>query len=190
MRSLRLDRPSFSETDLHRAGNGLAVIEATPVQVARAVAGLATGFLPRMRLVKSVGDDLYEPQGEPIALPTWSLDLVRNAMAGVISEGSGAGKGLGDDGKLGFKVAGKTGSADYRPMTSGFLRELSLPPGQTPEMRKHTWFIGFFPVEKPTTVLVVYCHDIGVTSSHSAVHVAAQYLKSPELQAYMQGAIR
>ncbi|MFT7487537.1 MAG: cell division protein FtsI/penicillin-binding protein 2, partial [Candidatus Paceibacteria bacterium] len=126
---------------------------------------------------------------ERIELPDWALERVREGMCGVVTVGSAKGKGLGAD-KLGFQVAGKTGSADFRPMTSAYLAQLELPPGLKPQMRKHTWFVSFFPAENPTNVLVVYCHDIGVTSSHSSVYLAAQFLKSPEVQAYMQGAIR
>jgi cell division protein FtsI/penicillin-binding protein 2 len=183
------ERREFSATDLHRAGNGLAVVEATPVQVARAVAGLATGRLPGMRLVRRIDGELVEPTYEDIPLPGTALEVVRRAMAGVVIRGSAHEKGLSAD-ELGFTLAGKTGSADYREMTSAYLRELRLPPGRRPEMRKHTWFMGFFPVEAPRAVVVVYCHDIGVTSSHSATYVAAQFLKSPEVQAFAQGAIR
>jgi cell division protein FtsI/penicillin-binding protein 2 len=185
-----LHEPSeFSRTDLHRAGNGLAVIVATPVQVARAVAGLATGRLPRMRLVRSVDGAPLPATFENIALPEQALQFVRDAMRGVITTGSALGKGL-SRAELGFALAGKTGSADYSPMTPAYLSELRLPPNSRPQMRKHTWFIGYFPAESPTTVVVVYCHDIGVTASHSAVHVAAQFLGTPEVQAYARGAIR
>lgn len=185
-----LAQREFSSTDLHRAGNGLAVIEATPVQVARAVAGLATGRLPGMRLVRQVDGEPVPASYEEVPLSESALDVVRRAMAGVITDGSARGKGLSAE-ELGFRLAGKTGSADYREMKPDFLRELRLPPtGRAPQMSKHTWFIGYFPVEAPTTVVVVYCHDIGVTASHSAVYVAAQFLKSPEVQAYARGAIR
>ncbi len=187
-RSFHLPKP-FSQTDMHRAANGLAVIEATPVQVARAVAGIATGVLPRMRLVQSVGGDAYEAEGEAVDLPRWALERVREAMRGVITEGSGQGKGLSEK-ELNFQLAGKTGSADYKPMSPGYLSELRLPTSKAPEMRKHTWFIGFFPAQRPTTVVVIYCHDIGVTSSHSAVYVASQFLSTPAVQAYVQGAMK
>lgn len=178
----------FTTRDLNYAGNGLTVIEATPVQVARAVAGLATGYLPRMRLVKSVAGQPVPALRERIDLPDWTLERVRKAMEGVITRGSAAGKNL-DVETLGFRVAAKTGSADYRVMSAAYISELVLE-GPNPEMRKHTWFVGFFPAERPTTVLVVYCHDIGVTSGHSSVHVASQFLNSPELQAYMKGAFK
>ncbi|MFT7667402.1 MAG: cell division protein FtsI/penicillin-binding protein 2 [Planctomycetota bacterium] len=179
----------FSATDLHRAGNGLVVLEATPVQVARAVAGIATGYLPAMRLVRRVGDTEIPATFEKVPLPEHNLQIVRDAMVRVINHGNFGVKRLSAE-KLGFQIAGKTGSADYRAMTPAYLRELDVPAGKEPQMRKHTWFIGFFPAQNPTNVVVVYCHDIGVTASHSAAYVAAQFLTSPAVQAYVQGALK
>jgi cell division protein FtsI/penicillin-binding protein 2 len=46
------------------------------------------------------------------------------------------------------------------------------------KLRKHTWVVGFFPVEQPRYVLVVYLHDVSETASHTAVYLAAQFLKT------------
>jgi cell division protein FtsI/penicillin-binding protein 2 len=53
-------------------------------------------------------------------------------------------------------------------------------------MRKHTWLAGWFPAEDPRAILVVYLHDVAYTSSHTAVHVASQFLRSPEVQDYVR----
>jgi cell division protein FtsI/penicillin-binding protein 2 len=179
----------LSVTELDRAGNGLEVVQATPVQVARGLAGLATGRLPVMRLVRAVDGVPLPPVLEPIPLPEAALERVREAMRGVITVGSARDKGL-DEAQLGFALAGKTGSADYLPMTAAYAAQLSGHGQSPPEMRKHTWFAGFFPAEAPRFVVVVYCHDIGVTASHSAVHVASQFLRTPEVQAHVRGGLR
>jgi len=187
--ALREER-EFTTVDLERAGNGLAVVEATPIQVARAIAGLATGRLPAMTLVKSIGGEPVLPGTlEEIPLSRESLEVVRAAMRGVVERGSASGKGLSSE-ELGFTLAAKTGSADYRTMSDAYRAQLRLLDGSRPEMRKHAWFVGYFPYEDPQAVVVVYCHDVGVTSSHSAVHLAAQFLKSPAVQAYARGALR
>lgn len=187
--ALREER-DFTTVDLERAGNGLAVIEATPLQVARAVAGLATGRLPEMTLVKAIGGEPVLPGTlEEIPLSRESLEVVRAAMRGVVERGSASGKGLSAE-ELGFTLAAKTGSADYRTMSDAYRAQLRLLDGSRPEMRKHAWFVGYFPYEDPLAVVVVYCHDVGVTSAHSAVHLAAQFLKSPAVQAYARGALR
>jgi cell division protein FtsI/penicillin-binding protein 2 len=84
------------------------------------------------------------------------------------------GKGLNTN-DLGFELAAKTGSADYHRTEAG-------------DMRKHTWLAGWFPSSAPEFIVVVYCHDTSVTSSHSAVYVASQFLRRPEVQALMQSA--
>lgn len=65
MRSFRRGR-GFRADDLQRAGNGLSVIEGTPMQVARATAGLATGVLPEVRLVEAIGDRAVPPRGRRV----------------------------------------------------------------------------------------------------------------------------
>ncbi len=171
----------FLTQELHKGCNGLELLEATPVQVARAAAGLATGRLPAMRLVRSIGGELVPASYEEVPISEASLEVVRGAMRGVIAQGSASGKGLESE-LLGFDLAGKTGSADYLPMSNAYRAQLNTPSGRTPEMRKHTWFMGYFPAEAPRFVIVAYLHDIGVTSSHSAVYVAGQFLKSPAVQ--------
>ena len=179
------------DVERQRLGNGLSHIDVTPMQVARAYAGLATGSLPDLRLVRASGDEPFRVRSRPLPIEPRHLQRIQSALGDVVAhrDGSAHGKGLGRS-ALGFAFAAKTGSADYLKMTAEYRAQLHFPPEAEPQMRKHTWFVGFFPARAPTTVVVVFCHDIGVTSSHSAVHVAAQFLKSPEVQAYVQGAIR
>lgn len=186
----RLRSPlELSERELGQAGNGLTVIQATPMQAARALAGLATGSLPTMRLVRAVDGEPLPAVAEPLPLDPVGLARVRRAMRSVITEGSGKDKDLGVA-QLGFALAGKTGSADYLEMSAAYRRQLSGHGPGKPEMRKHTWFAGFFPYEEPRFVVIVYCHDIGVTASHSAVHVASQFLRTPEVQAAAREGLR
>jgi hypothetical protein len=58
---------------------------------------------------------------------------------------------------------------------------------QSGKMRKHTWVAGWFPVEDPKAVLVVYLHDVSETASHTAVYVAAQFLRQPAVRAFALG---
>jgi cell division protein FtsI/penicillin-binding protein 2 len=179
----------FLLQELHKGCNGLELLEATPVQVARAAAGLATGRLPAMRLVRAIGGELVPASYEEVPISERSLSVVRGALRGVISRGSASGKGLESE-LLGFDLAGKTGSADYLPMSNSYRAQLNTPSGRSPEMRKHTWFMGYFPAEAPRYVVVAYLHDIGVTSSHSAVYVAGQFLKSPAVQDLVREGMR
>ncbi len=183
------DQREFTLTELHRGGNGLEVLEASPVQVARAVAGLATGRLPAMRLVRAIDGVPVPASFDELPLSQHSLGLVRTAMRAVITKGTAADRGL-ESRLLGFDLAGKTGSADYRPMSNAYRAQLRTPQGRSPEMRKHTWFMGYFPADDPQVVVVVYLHDIGVTAGHSAVYVAGQFLKTPAVQRYAKQVLR
>ena len=115
------------------------------------------------------------------------LTRIRDILRDVVREGSAAGKRL-DAKSLGFILAAKTGSADY--VSEGLvpvdpsapLRAYVFEEGA----RKHTWLAGWFPAEAPAAVLVVYLHDTSTTSSHSAVHVASQFLRTDEVRAFVE----
>jgi penicillin-binding protein 2 len=170
-----------------RAANGLHVVEATPMQVARATAGIATGRLPDMRFVESIGGELLPlDPGTEVEVSERNLALVREAMRAVVtdSRGSANGKGL-DEASLGFTVALKTGSADFLPFEPGTDPRFGTASERRGRMRKHTWIAGWFPAEAPRAVFVVYVHDAAETSSHTAVHVARQFLSNPAVGAWL-----
>jgi cell division protein FtsI/penicillin-binding protein 2 len=171
---------SLSGADLERGANGLAVTEGTPMQVARATAALATGRLCDLRLVESVGGQPLEVVGRPLDVSPAALDVVRKALVDVVRRGTAARSGLGVA-HLGFRLAAKTGSADYARMNDAMAA--TLDGTETPGMRKHAWLAGWFPADDPVAVVVVYLHDVGFTSSHTAVHVASQFLRSEEIAA-------
>lgn len=180
----------LSEVVLQRTANGLSHITATPMQVARAYAGLATGVLPKVRLVQRVADSDVLAEGAPIPISAAHLALVRGLLDDVVNhpQGSAHGKGL-DEESLGFRLAAKTGSADYQKglvpdYGQDFDRER---PVWVDGMRKHTWVAGWFPSRAPRAVLVVYVHDTATTSSHGAVYVAAQFLSDPAVRRWLEG---
>jgi len=166
----------FGHVELERGANGLMVLEGTPLQVARAYAGLATGSLPSLSFIRNAEDS------EPVALPIAQsyLVAVRSALKEVAQSGSA--RLLKE-----FDLAAKTGSADYAKMTPEVLAQLEVPIGSEPARRKHTWVAGWIPADDPQLIFVVYLHDIGVTSTHSAVFVARQLLDHPEVKAYLAG---
>ena len=170
-----------------RLGNGLSHISVNPMQVARAYAGLATGFLPQMRLVSGHEELQRERESSELPFSSEVLSKVRESLVEVVSkrDGSAYGKGL-DFESLGFRVACKTGSADYR---EGMVPKYPLAERGRIEwvegMRKHTWVAGWAPAEDPQLVFVVYVHDTATTSSHGAVYLAAHLLASEAVQNYM-----
>jgi cell division protein FtsI/penicillin-binding protein 2 len=169
-----------SATFRQYAANGLVCIQATPLQMARAYAGIATGQLPTMAFVSQArGVSMLRPPTS-LGFDPENLALVRDLMEQVVLRGSARGKGISPE-TLGFRVACKTGSADICkgpvPDGKGGWRE---------GMRKHAWVVGWFPVQDPQFVFVLFVHDTSATSSHGAVQLAGQFLQRPEVAALIQ----
>ncbi|MFT5051306.1 MAG: cell division protein FtsI/penicillin-binding protein 2 [Chlamydiales bacterium] len=178
------------DVERQRLGNGLSHIDVTPMQVARAYAGLATGSLPELRLVRSSGEGTSRVRSRPLPIEPQHLRRIQEALRNVVasSGGTGNGKGLGQA-QLGFELAAKTGSADYKVGPVPNYPLASNAPGEPIQwvdgMRKHTWIAGWFPASEPRAILVVYVHDTSSTSSHGAVYLAGQFLRQPALQDFL-----
>jgi cell division protein FtsI/penicillin-binding protein 2 len=164
--------------NLLEAGNGLSVVEATPMQVARAMAGLATGKLPTLRLVSRIGDVELARDARDLTISPQTLAQVRHALIGVCADSEGSAHSALSMEQLGFAMAAKTGSADVTSVA-----------GDDNRVIKHTWVAGWFPAEKPVGILVVFVHRTTATSSHSAVWLARQFLKRPAVAAWIAEAV-
>ncbi|MBL8858614.1 MAG: hypothetical protein JNL28_08930 [Planctomycetes bacterium] len=173
--------------DFMRFGNGLTVLSVVPMQVARATAGLATGMLPDVRIVDSIGGRKQPHTARRLPIREEHLASVRSALRQVVVDGSGSAhaKGL-DDGSLGFSFACKTGSGDYLAFSeSSDLIPADLEARTKNKVRKHTWVAGWFPADAPRVVVVIYVHDTSETSSHTAVYVAAQMLQTQAVKQFL-----
>lgn len=184
------DETTFTPLLRQRFANGLSHLNATPMQMARAYAALATGRLPDVRLVKAVGGTPIPPSATSIPISSGHLDTVRGSLQAVVVSGTARGKGL-SEGDLGYRLACKTGSADYNTTTRSVPVDPLLPPSNNPKDwekgdRKHAWLAGYFPAEDPRFVLVVYCHDTTTTSSHIATHIARQLLTHPVASTWIE----
>ena len=154
----------------------LTVVQATPMQVARATVGLATGVLPEVRLVRAVtGVPVARTPGRPIALSEFALVTVREAMVGVAADHEGTAHASLAPDVLGLRLAVKTGSADLGAGGAD---------GQT--IKKHAWLTGWFPPEDPVAIVTVFLDKTDLTSSHSATWVARQFLSTPEVRAWIR----
>ncbi|MBL6719789.1 MAG: hypothetical protein ISQ08_00095 [Planctomycetes bacterium] len=162
------------------AGNGLGVLQVTPMQLARAYAGLATGSLPEMRLVLEAGGEELPPRAMPLPFAAEHLATVRSLLRRVVTEGSASGARLGEQ-DLGFRFACKTGSADITGAEGGWVPDGEG--GWKRGVRKHTWVAGWFPAEAPEFVVVLLVHDTSATSGSGAVHVMSQFLRREEVRA-------
>ena len=171
-----LFRGAMGEREARLAGNGLSVVEATPMQVARAVAGIATGTLPELRIARRIGGSEQPARSRELTLPESSLAFVRDAMDAVANEPQGSAFAALNAGELGLRMAAKTGSGDIDSRT------VVTADGRA-RVRKHTWLVGWLPSHAPRHVVVVYCEDTLQTASNSAIWLARQFLRRPEVRA-------
>ena len=167
-------QPYLAGREAGLAGNGLSVVEATPMQVARATLALATGKLQSLVNVAEVGGhQLLRQTPKDTSISESVFSEVRRALYRVANEKGGtAYKALNAD-LLGVEICVKTGSADL----SARVASGRVPAGGTP---KHTWVAGWLPPEKPVAVFVIFLDRVHATSSHTAVYVARQFLQLPE----------
>lgn len=181
---------SYTGTERQRLANGLSHVMTTPMQMVRAYAGLASGVLPSIRVVHSIGGRELVSEGRRVNIGAHNLNTVKRAMKEVVNKNGGSGfqKGLSQQ-EIGMQFVCKTGSADFRE--DGMVPDFKAStPGHTvfkEGVRKHTWVVGWLPADDPKMVVAVYVHDTSTTSSHSSVYVMAQFLQRPEIQAYLHG---
>lgn len=122
-------------------GQGVSV---TPLQLVNSVAAVANGgMLLRPHVVEAVGEG-EERQRRPapqevgrVITPATARDLAL-LMEGVVNSGTGRNAGT-----LGYRIAGKTGTAQI-PVAGGYSRKAYLPN-----------FVGFAPVDRPRLVGMV-----------------------------------
>jgi cell division protein FtsI/penicillin-binding protein 2 len=174
--ALPKDDGEWSDSSRRRAGNGLQVVEATPMQLARATLALLRGEKRELRLVERVGTEVVRRSPPvPLGLDERSLEFVRSAMRGVTEEAHGTAANALSFAQLGFSVAAKTGSADLE----------SAPDDAPARVRKHAWVAGWAPADNPRLVFVVFEHGTQATSHNGAVFLARDLLRQSEVLAWL-----
>lgn len=138
----RFGRP-FTDGDTANYSIGQAW-EATPLQVAQSMAGIANGsVLPQLHLVKQVQDPTggviraAEPEARnPLNLDSDAVSVVHQGMHDVVHAGWGTGR----RGSLSFAdVCAKTGTGQWIPALE----------------QEVAWYAGFFPAENPRIAFAV-----------------------------------
>jgi cell division protein FtsI/penicillin-binding protein 2 len=171
-------RRELGDSDRRKAGNGLSVVQATPMQVARAYAALATGELPSLRIATHVGGtELPRAPARRLELDPEVLRLVRSGMAEVANSEIGTARRTLSREELGFEVAAKTGSADLVASRGS--------DGAQRRVRKHAWVAGWVGLEEPALVFLIFVHDTSSTSAHGAAYLSRQFLRSSEVRAWL-----
>ena len=114
---------------------GQGELLATPLQVARYNAALASGQLLNPHIFMNT-----PKKGTPLPISATTLEVIRDIMHDVVARPHGTGRPaqLPD-----ISVAGKTGTA------------------QNPHGKDHAWFVAFAPVENPRIALTVLVENGG-----------------------------
>ncbi len=174
--------------DSYNYGIGQGFTLASPLQLAIMTARIASGRAVTSRLVRSI-DGQMVPQDEPeaIAISAHNLDLVRDGMVAVSSEGTAARSRIVDPANL---MAGKTGTSQVRIITAaeraaGVTRNDQLPWNR----RDHALFVAYAPHDRPRFAIAQIVEHGGGGSTAAApiardILMRALYGGRPPLDAY------
>ena len=147
------------------AAIGQGYVTVTPLQMASLIGTVANdGVSYRPRLVQAIMDRATEQRQELPAVPKSKLDvkpdtlkLIREALAGVVTEGTAtrAKSSI-------VTIAGKTGTAQTAALRTGPEKDIPK------KFRDHAWFVAFAPVENPTIAVAVLAEHMGHGGSAAA----------------------
>jgi penicillin-binding protein 2 len=143
----------LGETFINSIGQGY--VSTTPVQLAVMMSAIANnGHVYRPTILKDAAPALIRTAG----VSQDTLDLVRDALKGVVNEPGGTGGAARSSVAV---IGGKTGTAQVVSINkdSKYLAE---------RFRDHAWFISFAPVEKPEIALSVLVEHGGHGGSAAA----------------------
>jgi len=144
---------ALNVVDLCNLSIGQGRITVSPLQMAMVAATIANGgTLYRPRLVKqwrTSPDQPYQPNPtwaiRRIDIPTHALEVVRGGMFDVVMDPEGTAKKAR---VKGIRIAGKTGSAQYRLRTNGEVKT-----------HVHTWMISYAPFDFPRYAIAMIVED-------------------------------
>ena len=140
--------------DTYNTSIGQYGFQVTPIQMARAVAGIATnGILPTPHVRRDYEE--YKNRIQTIEINQESMAVVWEGMRMAVTEGTARALNLPS-----VKVAAKSGTAQI-----GF--------GNT---NTNSWIVGFFPYESPRYVFVVLMERGPKSASGNATRVMAEVL--------------
>jgi penicillin-binding protein 2 len=162
------------------AAIGQGYVTVTPLQLADLIATVSVygkRFKPeliRALRIRSTGE-LKEFSPEPLEsvdVSRKSFDVIRDALAGVVTDKHGTGHAARTDVA---SVAGKTGTAQVISLARGAKTK-----EQAKEFQDHAWFVAFAPVENPkiaVSVLVEHGGHGGGAAAPLAKKVIEAYLR-------------
>ena len=147
------------------AAIGQGYVTVTPLQMASLIGTVANdGVTYRPRLVQAIMDRTTGQLQQLPVVPKAKLNVrpetlkvIREALAGVVTEGTGgrAKSSL-------VTIAGKTGTAQTAALRSGPEKDIPK------RFRDHAWFVAFAPVENPKVAVAVLAEHMGHGGSAAA----------------------
>jgi len=151
----RRGQPGWSAGNTVVASIGQGLVVTSPMQLLSMVSAIANGgTIYRPWVVKKIaalsGEVLDEYEPEPIrqiSIKPETLAFIRQAMLGVVDEGTGARSRV-----PGIPIGGKTGTAQVVRKGEG--------KGHA-ELKDHGWFVSFAPVDNPQIAVVVLVENGG-----------------------------
>jgi penicillin-binding protein 2 len=151
----RRGEPGWSVGNTVVASIGQGLVVTSPMQLLSMVSAIANGgTIYRPWVVKRIaalsGEVLDEYEPEPIrqiSIKPETLAFIRQAMLGVVDEGTGARSKV-----PGIPIGGKTGTAQVVRKGEG--------KGHA-ELKDHGWFVSFAPVDNPQIAVVVLVENGG-----------------------------
>ncbi len=173
----------LGETISASIGQGYNLV--TPLQQARFMATVANGGVNlKPLLVKKIVDpdgklikEFYPDVQHKTHIKRENLQLVREALLGVVNEPRGTGRRARLKG-MDIKVSGKTGTAQVVKLkaTKDIEEEDKIPY----QFRDHAWFVAFAPYEKPevaVSVLVEHGGHGGAAAAPVAQKILQKYFE-------------
>lgn len=151
--------PIWRDHDTVIASVGQGTVAVTPLQLLRAVAGIAMGGeFHTPHVFKEAGwGTRREPYSQHtvvrIGLSEQTKQIIRHSLWGVVNEA-----GTGTRARVvGFDVSGKTGTAQV----------VALDKAKN-QLKDHAWFVAFAPRDNPEIAVVVLVENVGFGGTHSA----------------------
>jgi penicillin-binding protein 2 len=155
---------------------GQGALTATPLQMAEAVATIATGVRYQPRLVQRVeaidGSLVREipPRiAATLAVRDTVLKQVQEALVDVVAHGTGKNARLPD-----IAVGGKTGTSQVVTIGRTRLKANQMKWNQ----RDHAWFVAFAPAEEPTIAIATLVEHADGGGGAVAAPIAKEVLKA------------
>lgn len=174
----RYGRPWFiGETFITSIGQGSFL--ASPVQIARNTAALATGRMPYLKLAKDISGKEVETVYEDPMSPSDKkyISLIRKSMLDVVNTPYGTASKYIDTPIL---VAGKTGTAQVVGIPQG--EKVRMKEGELEYYkRSHAWLTTYAPADNPRYVITVLVEHGGHGGHAAGPIVSAVYNKMYEL---------